>query len=260
MPERKGSIKIVYCTSAKDENYVLFILTDHFLLKYSIQFMKQSLIKDQATIRKKVYHYLREMILTGKIAPNERLVETKIAEELGTSRTPIREALHNLEIEKLVKSIPRVGYVVEDVSIEDLEEICELREVIEELALRRAFGKAPAKLVKALVRNVARQEEEVWKGNAGSYIELDTEFHEIIAQLSGSDRILELVQTLRRHMLRYGLQANSFIDTAARSMEGHKGILKALEKGDVDVAVRSIREHFSTAKKDIENYVLNGKP
>jgi len=222
--------------------------------------MKHPLIKDQDTIRKKVYHYIRERILTGKIAPKERLVETKIANEIGTSRTPIREALHNLETEKLVKSIPRVGYVVESMSAEDLEEICELREAIEGLALRRALEKAHKKLATGLSRNVARQEVEISKGNVGAYIELDTRFHELIAQLSGSDRIFELVQTLRRHMLRYGLQANSFIDTVMRSMEGHRCILEAVEKDDADAAVQAIREHLGTAIRDIEQYVLNGKP
>ncbi|MBA4390728.1 MAG: hypothetical protein C0399_07305 [Syntrophus sp. (in: bacteria)] len=222
--------------------------------------MKQLLIKDQVTIRKKVYHYIRQRILTGKIAPNQRLVETTIAREIGTSRTPIREALHNLEAEKLVKSIPRVGYVVESMSAEDLEQICELREVIEELALRRALEKAHNKLVKGLAKNVARQEEEIAKGNVGVYIELDTQFHEIIAQLSGSDRIFELVQGLRRHMLRYSLQANSFIDTVVRSMEGHRCILEAIEKGDADAAVQAIREHLGTAIKDIEQYVFNRNP
>lgn len=218
--------------------------------------MKQSLIKDQVTIRKKVYHYLRECILTGKIAPNERLVETKIAKEIGTSRTPIREALHNLEAEKLVKSIPRVGYVVESMNAEDLEQICELREVIEELALRRALEKAHKKLVNGLARNMARQEEEVARGNVGAYIELDTQFHELIARLSGSARILELVQALRRHMLRYGLQANRYIDTVMRSMDGHRRIFEAIKKGDADAAVQAVREHLGTAIKDIEQYVF----
>lgn len=218
--------------------------------------MKQSLIKDQVTIRKKVYHYLRERILNGKIAPNERLVETKIAKEIGTSRTPIREALHNLEAEKLVKSIPRVGYVVESMNAEDLEQICELREVIEELALRRALEKAHKKLVNGLARNMARQEEEVARGNVGAYIELDTQFHELIARLSGSARILELVQALRRHMLRYGLQANRYIDTVMRSMDGHRRIFEAIKKGDADAAVQAVREHLGTAIKDIEQYVF----
>ena len=163
--------------------------------------MRHPLIEDHDTIRKKVYHYIREQILTGSIAPEERLVETRIAREVGTSRTPIREALHNFEIERLVRAIPRVGYVVERMSAEDLGEICELREVIEILAVRRALKRAGKKLVKDLAGNLARQEREILRENFNQYVELDTQFHEIIARLSGSDRILDLVKTLRRHML-----------------------------------------------------------
>ncbi len=75
--------------------------------------MVRLVIKDSDTIRKKVYHHIREKILSGKIAPGERLIETRLAQDIGTSRTPVREALHSLELEKLIKSIPRVGYIVE---------------------------------------------------------------------------------------------------------------------------------------------------
>ncbi len=237
-----------------------FFLDRGKYVKYRIQSMKKPLFEDQVTIRKRVYHYIREKILTGVFAPGERLVETRIAGDIGTSRTPIREALHNLEMEKLVKSIPRVGYVVEKMSVEDLQQICELREVIEGLAARRALAKAHRKLVADLTRNVARQEQEIEKGNFDAYIELDTQFHEIIASLSGSERILELVQTLRRHMLRYGLKATRFIDTAFRSKDGHIRILRAIEESDGDAVAREIGEHLRTAQSDIVQNVFGEKP
>ncbi|HEY3275065.1 MAG TPA: GntR family transcriptional regulator [Syntrophorhabdaceae bacterium] len=219
--------------------------------------MKQRILEEQLTIRKKVYHYIREKILTGAIAPNERLVETKIAGEIGTSRTPIREALHNLEIEKLVKSIPRVGYVVESMSAEDLEQICELREAIEVLAARRALERSHKRLAKELAANVTRQEQAIAAKNLNVYIDLDTKFHETIARLSGSDRVYELVQTLRRHMLRYSMYATRFVETALHSMEGHKTILRAIEKGDVDVLAQAIRDHLDKARNDIVHSVFS---
>ena len=238
----------------------VFFLDTFFGLKYSIQFMKRPIIENQVTIRKKVYHFIREKILTGGIAPGERLVETKIAREVGTSRTPIREALHNLEIEKLVKSIPRVGYVVEKMSVEDLEQICELREVIESLAARRALEKAHGKMVRDLEKNLARQEQEIGKGNLDAYVDLDTQFHEIIARLSGSDRILELVRTLRRHMLRYGLKAIHFQDTLTRSLDGHRRIFRAVREADRDGVAREVREHLETAREDVAQYVFGREP
>ena len=218
--------------------------------------MPKLVIKDSGTIRKKVYHYIREKILKGEISPRERLIETRLAQEIGTSRTPVREALHSLELEKLIKSIPRVGYIVESMDQEDLEQICEIRYVIEALGARWAIQKAQKRLAKDSVKSVARQEQALAANDPGGYVELDAQFHEIIAKLSGSDRLLELVQTLRRHMLRYRMHVVYAMDTALRSIEGHKEILRAVQKGDSEAAIEALQHHLRQAKEDILQYVL----
>ncbi|HBA53055.1 GntR family transcriptional regulator [Syntrophorhabdus aromaticivorans] len=222
--------------------------------------MAKLVIKDSVTIRKKVYHYIREKILKGEISPKERLIETRLAQEIGTSRTPVREALHSLELEKLIKSIPRVGYIVESMDQEDLEQICEIRSVIETLGARWAIQKARKRLAKDLARSVARQEQALAVNDSGGYVELDAQFHEIIARLSGSDRLLELVQTLRRHMLRYRMHVVYAMDTALRSIEGHKEILRAVQEGDSDTVVEALQQHLRQAKEDILQYVLGDNP
>lgn len=222
--------------------------------------MAKLVIKDSVTIRKKVYHYIREKILKGEISPKERLIETRLAQEIGTSRTPVREALHSLELEKLIKSIPRVGYIVESMDQEDLEQICEIRSVIETLGARWAIQKARKRLAKDLAKSVARQEQALAVNDSGGYVELDAQFHEIIAKLSGSDRLLELVQTLRRHMLRYRMHVVYAMDTALRSIEGHKEILRAVQEGDSDTVVEALQQHLRQAKEDILQYVLGDNP
>ena len=93
--------------------------------------MRRLVIRNEKTIRRKIYEHLREQLLNGEIRPRHHLIEAKIAEDLGVSRTPVREALHNLELEGLIESIPRVGYVVKPISEQEAEEICEIRAVIE---------------------------------------------------------------------------------------------------------------------------------
>ena len=83
-------------------------------------------LEQPPTIREEVYIYLRRKILAGEFNNDERLIEAKLAEEIGTSRTPVREALHKLEMENLVQSIPRVGYVVNEINDEEIEEILEI--------------------------------------------------------------------------------------------------------------------------------------
>ena len=111
----------------------------------------------------------------------------------------------------------------------------------------------------AVATNVAKQEEALNKKNLQGYIELDAQFHDIIAKLSGSDRLLELIQTLRRHMLRYRTHVVSAVDTAIRSVEGHRRIVNAIEQENAAMAVEVLQHHFQQAKEDILQYVFSEK-
>jgi DNA-binding GntR family transcriptional regulator len=218
--------------------------------------LKKLVIRDDSTIRKKVYSQVREQILSGRIAPNERLIETKIAQEIGTSRTPVREALHNLEIEGLIQSIPRVGYRVKTISETEVEEICEIRSSIESLAARWAMEKAPVKVIRELKKNIAATVERVSQGEIRAFIDLDAQFHEIIARASGSTRLLELAQTLRGHMLRYRVQSIYSKETVLLAMKGHQKILKAIESGDPQGLSQAVQSHLEESKGSILRYAL----
>lgn len=222
--------------------------------------MPRLVIKDTKTIRKRIYEHLREQLLNGEIAPPEHLIEAKIAKELGTSRTPVREALHSLELEGLIESIPRVGYVVKAISEEEVEEICEMRMAIEGVAVRWAMEKAYKKLVEELEKNISIAEEKVSKGNVRSFVDMDAQFHEIISKFSGSKRLLELAQTLRRHMLRYRIQSIYSVDNVLRAIEGHKGIAQAIRKRDLEEVNQAIRHHMEQSKSDILRYAFKEAP
>lgn len=218
--------------------------------------MKKLVIQDSSTIRRKVYTHVREQILSGQIAPHERLIETKIAQEIGTSRTPVREALHNLEIEGLIQSIPRVGYQVKAISGEEVEEICQIRFIIEDQAARWAMEKAASKVIKELRKNIDLTLARVSKGEVRAFVDLDAQFHEIIARHSGSTRLLELAQTLRGHMLRYRVQSIYSKDTVLEAIKGHQGILKAIEKGDAKGLSQAILIHLEESKRSILRYAI----
>jgi GntR family transcriptional regulator, rspAB operon transcriptional repressor len=217
--------------------------------------LSKFIIEDSETLRKKVLNYLREKILSGAMCPDERLIETKVAREIGVSRTPVREALHSLEQERLIKAIPRVGYVVTRMQKEEVEEICEIRVAIEGLAIRRAIEREQKKLANDLRKNILRQRSEISKGNLRAYVELDAQFHEVSATLSGSSRLLDMSQMLRRHMLRFSIQALE-IETALKSLNGHELILKAVEDDDPKTAVAALEQHLNCAKDDVLNYGL----
>jgi DNA-binding GntR family transcriptional regulator len=218
--------------------------------------VRRLIIKNSKSIRQKIYDHLRDQLLDGEIPPRQHLVEAKIAKEIGTSRTPIREALHSLELEGLIESIPREGYVVKAIHEDEVEEICEIRAAIEGVGARWAMEKAPQKLIADLRKNISISEENAAQGNPKAFVELDAQFHEIIARLSGSKRLQELGQTLRRHMLRYRIQSIYLTDNVSRAIQGHKGILEAMEKGNLEEVNRAIKYHLEESKKDILRYAF----
>ncbi len=216
--------------------------------------MKKFIVEDNGTLRKKVLNHLREQILNGELIPDERLIETSIAKEIGISRTPVREALHSLERERLIKAIPRVGYVVTRMNEREVEEICQIRVAIEGLAICWAIERAQKKLAKELGKIVLTQEKEILRENLQAYVGLDGQFHETSARLSGSDRLLEMAPMLRWHMLRFRRQSIYMIKNAVRSMKGHKRILQAIGRSDPEAAVAALEMHLQEAQEDLLNY------
>jgi DNA-binding GntR family transcriptional regulator len=122
------------------------------------------------------------------------------------------------------------------------------------------MGKAHEKLVVELKKNIAASEEKVSKGDVRSFVDMDAKFHEIICKFSGSQRLLELAQTLRRHMLRYRVQSIYSVDNVLRAIDGHKGILRAMERRNLDEVNRAIGYHLEQSKKDILRYAFKETP
>ena len=213
--------------------------------------MKKLVIRPSKTIREKVYEYLREEILNGKIRSGDRLVETDLADRIGTSRTPVREALHTLEREGLVESLHRVGYVVRPISELEVSELCDIRLALEALALRWALSKDPVKLANAMRDNLCRCEEQIVAGNLKAFVEMDSQFHDLISRIADSSRLMEMTNSIRRYMLRYRIQSIYTKENVHRAIDGHKAVLKAIENGDKKAAQRALRAHIKQSEKDI---------
>lgn len=216
-------------------------------------------IENPVSIREKVYEYIRNRILSGKITPSTRMVETQLANEIGTSRTPVREALHVLEMEGLLEAIPRVGYQVKELKWEDVEEICEIRAVNEILACRWAMQRISPDDLKSIEDNLTLAEAEIKEGHPESFVERDAEFHELLVKASGSERLLELCSMLRRHMLRYRVESLYLPETALRAIAGHRRILNCLKEKNEEDFEAAIREHLEQSKQDIYRYAFEEK-
>jgi DNA-binding GntR family transcriptional regulator len=122
------------------------------------------------------------------------------------------------------------------------------------------MGKGYKKLVEELEKNISLAEEKVSKGDVRAFVGMDARFHEIISKFSGSKRLLELAQTLRRHMLRYRIQSIYSVDNVLRAIEGHKGIVQAIRKRDPEEVTQAIRHHMEQSKRDVLRYAFKETP
>ncbi len=216
---------------------------------------KQPTTKDPLFLRERVYNQLRNMIITGKINAGQRLVETTVAARMGVSRTPVREALHKLGLENLVQPIPRVGYIVNDMSEYDVEDLFTTRGAIEQLAARSALEKITDEELQKLERNLARTDQCLGAGQTAKMVELDMEFHEIICRASRSKRLHQIAQMLREHMMKFRKTCLHINEIAEAAGADHREILEAFQAKDAARLDRAMAAHVEHTKKDILNYM-----
>ena len=222
-------------------------------------FADDLIIEAPVSIRQKVYDHLRNQIFSNRILSGTRLVEGRLAKQINVSRTPVREALHILEMEGLVESIPRVGYRVKELRWEDVEELCEIRVVNEILAAKWAIKHITPQELAAMKANIDTAEAEINTGQPELFVERDAEFHELLAKASGSQRLLELCQMLRRHMLRYRVESLYVSENGLRAVSGHRRILECLAKKDNIGIEAAIRDHLEQSKRDIYRFAFEMK-
>lgn len=207
-------------------------------------------IEKQPRLRQIVYEKLKDAILTGAIPRGTRLYESKIAEETGISRTPVREALHALEREFLITAIDKVGYEIVDTDIEALEEISEIRKTVEALALRKAIDHIGEDEIKELEENLKKSEKAVRESKPDVFVQLDAEFHNVLCSLSHSDRLIRMADSLRKEMARFRSRTKKDQALAAESLRYHQEIVRCIKIGDVRNARKVLSDHIDHARRE----------
>lgn len=215
----------------------------------------QSDTKGGHSLRSKTYYRLKESILNGEYKPGDNLIEMKLAKELGVSRTPIREAFRQLELEGLVYSIPNKGVIVEGVTKQDVEDIYTIRKMVEGLAARWASQKITPSQLQELKDILGLMEYYTQKGQHDKLSELDSKFHDIIFQATKS-RPLESILTNFHHFIQKARMVSiGYTGRANHSLEEHAEIYKALEASDPDAAEQAIVRHVDSARANLIPYL-----
>jgi DNA-binding GntR family transcriptional regulator len=193
-----------------------------------------------------VYESLRSRILNGELRPNDRLIEQAIAEQLGVSRTPVREALHRLEVDGLVQSKGR-SIVVVELSAEDLAELCTVREALEGLAARLAALARSEIDVGTLEQLVAQNREALANDDVLGAVEINHAFHEVIWTSTRNRYLARQLGLLRSLIERRQSTTLATSDRRAEALSEHITIVHAIATRDPDLAEASARAHFRNA-------------
>lgn len=208
-------------------------------------------MNDYLPLRDVVFNTLREAILTGDIEPGERLMEIRLAEKLGVSRTPIREAIRMLQLEGLVNMTPRKGTVVAEISKEDLKNVLEVRKVLEQLAVEKSCENVSDEAVSELRENLKEFNAAIKKKNPSDIAKIDVAFHDIIYRITGNDRLIQILYNIREQMYRYRLEYIKDQDTRQTVVRDHENLIEAIVNKDVEKAKSIIVAHIEHQEKTI---------
>ncbi|MBC8440724.1 MAG: GntR family transcriptional regulator [Deltaproteobacteria bacterium] len=208
--------------------------------------------KNSLSVREKTYSLLKKQILTGQFPPKKKLTEESLAKKFGVSRTPVRDALHKLELEGLVKVAGARGFCVPEDSVEDMSEIFEIRAVLEGHALACVCKIITDKDIQSLKELVQSAEQAFFRGKLEHIFDYNTRFHDLLYGMlvSQKPRLFSIIEDMREYVLRYRKNTLTHPKGIRRSISGHKKILMALELRDPQLCERIMRNHIYEAKED----------
>lgn len=213
--------------------------------------------KNSIPVREMAYEFLKSSVLSGHFNPGERLTEEHLAKKLGVSRTPVREALHKLESEGLIKPLETRGFIVSRDSKDEVEELFELRAILEGYALRIISEKISEEDLKQLDRLVAGAEDALRRKRMEEVFKWNTKFHDTLHGIVvDKKRLHRLLVNIRKYVLRYRMDTLQYPDGGKRAVDGHRKILLALKLKDPDLCERMMREHIQEAKADAEQFLF----
>lgn len=198
-----------------------------------------------------VFNKLEEDILNGRYKIGESLTESKISAELGVSRTPVREAVRQLEQEGLVKIVPNKGAVVLGISSKDIEDICTIRVLIEGLAARWGAEKITDEEIKELREMIELAEYYTEKGNYHKLQKLDNEFHEKIYEVAKSKPLQFMLKTFHHYTQKARELSFETPGRAPKALNEHKAIFEAIIEKDADMAEKYMYKHIKNASKNM---------
>ena len=221
-------------------------------------------INDYELLSRKVYRILKDRIIKEEFKQGGKLLEKNIAEQLGVSRTPVREALRELAAEGFVEITPNQGIILNNVSFEEIWDILQIRGVLEGMAAKITAKKLSTDKIekfnkiidqmKYYVSNNSNSKEDILR-----FSKLDSEFHNLILSICGNRWLTQILHNLKNHIEKYRIRSFSIPGTFSKSLKEHCKILDVMKKGDSELAEKLSRIHMGNAYKNISIYETTKK-
>lgn len=202
-------------------------------------------------LRDVVFNTLRQAILTGELKPGERLMEIHLANKLGVSRTPIREAIRKLELEGLVTMIPRRGAEVAQITEKSMNDVLEVRRALDALCAELACERITPEDTEQLKLACETFETAVKTKDIKKIAKADVELHDIIVQATGNQRLVQMINNLSEQMYRYRFEYIKDISQHQRLIDEHRMIYESIVKKDKEAASQAAHVHIDNQKNAI---------
>jgi DNA-binding GntR family transcriptional regulator len=207
--------------------------------------------KHGISAREKTYDYLKTSILSGHFVAGERLAEEHLAEELGVSRTPVREALHKLEQEGLIEPLESRGFRVPQDSPEEIEDLFDIRTVLEGYTLKIICERITDEQMAMLEKIIEKADDALRRKRIDEVFQWNTQFHDTLHSLvADKRRFHSLIVNMRKYVLRYRKDTLRNLGAAKRAGDGHQQILLALKLKEPELCERVMRTHIRQSKED----------
>jgi len=201
------------------------------------------------SLKDRAYHNIKLQIIRGNLKPGTRLLEEELSKAMNISRAPIREAFNRLEKEGFVTIIPRKGAAVSNITAQMIEDIFEIRETLESLAVKKSIGKISIEKLEKVGDGFKKFINKPTNAeNCIQYLALDKKFHDLLSQNCGNEKLIELLANLQEqiHWLRnISLKRITF----AGSVREHLAIIEALKKNDEELILNALLQHLERAKE-----------
>lgn len=216
-------------------------------------------LNDYKPLRDVIFDTLREAIIVGELKPGERLMEVQLAQKMGVSRTPVREAIRKLELEGLVEMLPRKGAHIADLSVKDIMDVLEVRATLDGLASSLSASRISDEEIKELKHVQSQFVNYVEKENLQGSIKKDVEFHDIIYRSSRNDKLIQISNNLREQIQRFRVIYLKDYSSTRELVREHNEIIEAIIARDPEAAMKSAQSHIKKQEEAITRSVKKNR-